>query len=508
MKDSKENLESLSKNAKISLAKLRVKDGNSLLERYPLIAKQWHPTKNGMIQPRFVNAGSSRKYWWLCQFGHEWQATVNNRAKGNTGCPKCAKELGTSFPEQAIMFYLSKHFVCQNRAIIDKYEIDVYIKDMQVGIEYDGRYYHDEHSRPKEKKKDEYLSTLGITIIRVKESDKNEITENCIAYKYSSTNYENLDWAIEEVLRKFGLSETVDVDANSTIICAQYVQNVKRNSLAMRYPELAVEWYTEANRGLTPDLILPGNKHTFFWKCKNNHVFQARVNERVRYYNQGKQFGCQYCSGHKVLIGYNDLPTTNPDIAVEWNYEKNGDLKPEMVTNGSSKKVSWKCSLCGFEWEATVHNRTIGRGCPRCKTKRISKALTERASKKETFATAYPQLVCEWGEDNEFSPYELAPHSNKRVNWICSVCGNRWTTSVNNRATGYGCKKCYLRNRKSSSCRKVECIETGEIYESVKNASEVKGICRTSISNCLLGRSHSAGGFTWRYVGNNEKRIT
>ena len=61
----------------------------------------------------------------------------------------------------------------------------------------------------------------------------------------------------------------------------------------------------------------------------------------------------------------NDLTTTNPKLASEWNYDKNGDLKPEDFTANSGKKVWWKCAK-GHEWQATVGHRNRGRGCPYC----------------------------------------------------------------------------------------------------------------------------------------------
>ena len=58
----------------------------------------------------------------------------------------------------------------------------------------------------------------------------------------------------------------------------------------------------------------------------------------------------------KLERGINDLQTTNSELAEEWNYDKNGDLKPSDVLPGSHKKVWWKC-LKGHEWEADIHSR-------------------------------------------------------------------------------------------------------------------------------------------------------
>lgn len=45
---------------------------------------QWHPTKNAELTPNDVFAESTRKYWWVCSEGHEWQAA------GGTECPVCS----------------------------------------------------------------------------------------------------------------------------------------------------------------------------------------------------------------------------------------------------------------------------------------------------------------------------------------------------------------------------------------------------------------------------------
>lgn len=67
----------------------------------------------------------------------------------------------------------------------------------------------------------------------------------------------------------------------------------------------------------------------------------------------------------KLVIGKNDLVTTNPDQEVFWDYNKN-DLPPEMVTANSDLLVWWKCPLCGMEWKETVRSRVRYGNCPQC----------------------------------------------------------------------------------------------------------------------------------------------
>ena len=87
--------------------------------------------------------------------------------------------------------------------------------------------------------------------------------------------------------------------------------------------------------------------------------------------NRNKGNNCPYCSNHRVLKGYNDLASLNPDLAKEWHPTKNGDLKPSDVLASSHKEAWWLCPKCGYEWETDIKARTNGRGCPFCKRRDI-----------------------------------------------------------------------------------------------------------------------------------------
>lgn len=53
------------------------------------LKNQWHPTKNGNLDPAQFTTGSGKKIWWLCEKGHEWKIGINNRSNG-TSCPVCS----------------------------------------------------------------------------------------------------------------------------------------------------------------------------------------------------------------------------------------------------------------------------------------------------------------------------------------------------------------------------------------------------------------------------------
>ena len=56
----------------------------------PGLAKEWHPSRNGNLNPRNVTPGSGKKVWWICAEGHEWEAAIYSRNRGS-GCPICNK---------------------------------------------------------------------------------------------------------------------------------------------------------------------------------------------------------------------------------------------------------------------------------------------------------------------------------------------------------------------------------------------------------------------------------
>ena len=60
------------------------------------------------------------------------------------------------------------------------------------------------------------------------------------------------------------------------------------------------------------------------------------------------------------------LATTNPEVAVQWHPEKNGDATPENVRPASSKIYWWQCQE-GHEFQASPAARTrAGMNCPGC----------------------------------------------------------------------------------------------------------------------------------------------
>ena len=93
--------------------------------------------------------------------------------------------------------------------------------------------------------------------------------------------------------------------------------------------------------------LLSGEKLAEEYYVDKAEVNMVELVEECEYHRK-KGNNCPYCGNQKLLRGYNDLATTNPKLAKEWNYAKN-TFGPETVMEHTNKKVWWKCEK-GHEW--------------------------------------------------------------------------------------------------------------------------------------------------------------
>ena len=225
-----------------------------------------------------------------------------------------------------------------------------------------------------------------------------------------------------------GQWDTTLKDRRGCPYCNKFKALPGYNDLATTHPDLASQWSYE-NNSLTPQDVTKGSQKKVFWRCEKGHVWDAQVNSRVA----GQ--GCPFCNNRRVLQGYNDLATTRPDIARDWDYSKNEGITPCNIIAGSKKKIWWKCHICGFEWETTVGNRNRGNGCPSCAHVRVHEGKNDLLSN-------YPVLSAEWDYDkNTIAPEQVAIYSRKRVAWICPK-GHSYQAVVSDRVKGSRCPIC------------------------------------------------------------------
>jgi len=421
---------------------------NDLKTTNPELLEEWDYIKNGELLPENCKAKSNLKVWWKCELGHSWKTSIAHRTNGNK-CPHCFSEYGTSFPEQAIYYYLSKITKVENRKKIENQEIDIYLPDLNIGFEYDGIYYHSTiKSRKKEKTKDEILKSNNVILYRIKESSDNRFDkENNIIYCKIDRDYKYIEEVLKiiEKIIKIELPN-LDIIRDNTKIYKQYIKSIKQQNFTVKNPELLEEWDYIQNEGLLPENFTSGSNKKVWWKCKKcNSSYLTTISHKIEGNN------CPYCNGKKVNET-NNLKTKYPELLKIWDYEKNNELLPENIYFSSRKKVWWKCDDCGksFQSQICVRIRAKTNFCPECMHKHIGNKNRENNVKnKGNLVDINSPLLEEWNYEKNTSikPTNVSSKSGISVWWKCKKCGNEWEAKIYNRTYGTGCPKCHINNK-------------------------------------------------------------
>lgn len=95
----------------------------------------------------------------------------------------------------------------------------------------------------------------------------------------------------------------------------------------------------------------------YICKCQNCHGEVTQKEHGIS--------NCVYCSNKKVLTGFNDMATTNPELI---KYLKNPSDAQKIYANSSNIYIETKCPLCGFERK--MHPVALVKSgklfCPQC----------------------------------------------------------------------------------------------------------------------------------------------
>ena len=199
-------------------------------------------------------------------------------------------------------------------------------------------------------------------------------------------------------------------------------------------PELMKQWNWQKNAemGIVPENISIASKKKVFWKC---HICGGEWETAPQY---RKRNGCPYCANFKALPGFNDLQTLFPDIAAEWDMQKNNSLRPQNVTKGSGKKVWWICPK-GHSYDMPIIGRVEGQKCPYCNNRRVLFGFNDLETLNPAISQTWHPIL-----NNGLTPKEVTPGSKKQVWWKCEK-GHEWSESVVQRCRSKGCPVCQNR---------------------------------------------------------------
>jgi hypothetical protein len=149
-------------------------------------------------------------------------------------------------------------------------------------------------------------------------------------------------------------------------------------------------------------------------------------------------------------MNVNSILITHPQVANDWDFEKNQNLNPMNFVKTSKLSVWWKCKH-NHEYKVSIYSRIRSGGCKICNgpsktdNRRIGKLL-----KGKSFAQAKPELLTEWDFiKNEIKPDDLSEKSHIEV-WFKCIHQHEWKSTPQRRSRGDGCPECYRQLDKSS----------------------------------------------------------
>jgi hypothetical protein len=205
------------------------------------------------------------------------------------------------------------------------------------------------------------------------------------------------------------------------------------NDLKTSDPKIAMEWHPIRNENLKPTEVSRSSSKKVWWQCSkcSDHEWVSRIADRT------SGTDCPICHGLKVLVGFNDLQSSAPEISKEWHPTKNGDFKPTEVTKNSNKIVWWQCSKHPeHEWHTRVADRGFrGSSCPICIGQQALEGFND-------LNTTDPKIAKEWHptKNEELKPTEVTRSSSKRVWWQCSEHpSHEWNSLISNRTNNGTC---------------------------------------------------------------------
>lgn len=432
-----------------------VKSYNDFATEHPELLSEWDYERNEKAPSEYA-CFTSEKVWWICKRGHSFKAAIGDRSRGR-GCAKCSEERRVSFPEKALLFYLSKHIegILANyrNENLAPYELDIFIPKYQLAIEYDGVYGHsDEKGMARDKRKNKVCLDNGITLIRIREHRCHSTLDTSIDYILNEKNdvSEAVYFLLDFIKQRYDSTLTFSTDEVDLIEDAGEIYSLiefseKENSIVSKAPDIAKMWHPTKNGKMNPEYVSVGSMRGFWWLGECGHEWNSTVQYEVF---SGK---CPYCTGKRVLKGFNDLESINPKLAEEWDCIKNGGIHPYEVTAGSGKKVWWKCPL-GHSWEASIVSRKRGNGCPICSNRVAVKGFND--------ITTRPDLMDSWNceKNKDVLPSEISIGTETKYWWVCPRCKHEWKAPVSRRANGRGCPECSKKDRRES--RQKTLIET------------------------------------------------
>lgn len=255
-----------------------------------LVEERWDYSKN-IEDPQDIEFNSDKKYWWK-----GYKESYLMAPKELLGKPS-----GTSFPEQAIFFYLSKLLPnVENRVKIQhgetKLEADIFLNDYNIAIEYDGVAWH-KSKLQKDIDKSNYFASQNIYVIRARESGLEDfdiqngtiIEVDIDNLPYLEAIAQTINKIIVIIKEKIGSAELAPINDLSNVIRKDriaiesgYLQSYEKDNIANTW---LIDFWDEEN-GIEPYKVSIKSTDKFYFRCNAHNSILISPNAIMKIFDK------------------------------------------------------------------------------------------------------------------------------------------------------------------------------------------------------------------------------
>lgn len=284
---------------------------NDLATLMPELLAQWHPEKNTGLSPRELSCGSNRKVWWICPYGHEWEAPVKVRVRG-AGCPVCANrivapqhnDLASTHPQLAAQWHPTKNgslrpgdFVAGSKSKVwwccekgHQWQAAIFSRALRgSGCPVcSGR---------KVVKGENDLASLLPALAAQWHPEKNrplvpsEVTLFCNRKVW---------WRCEKGHEWQAFISVRSRNSTGCPFCSGRQVLPGFNDLATVEPAIAAQWARDLNGALRPEDVTAGSSRKVWWRCSEGHVWKAIISSRTG----RRRHDCPVCARRARFLSY------------------------------------------------------------------------------------------------------------------------------------------------------------------------------------------------------------
>ena len=408
--------------------------------QYPELAAEFDIDGNDGKKPEDFLPHCNDDFNWICKYGHKFRARMNNRVNNNSPCPCCAgvipipgeNDAATRYPhlEKEYALDLNKgHSLSEYFSQSNEYAM----WRCKEGHEWEARIDHRTAGQgcPYCEGKKVIPEETSFAAKHPKMAKRWHPTQNNGRQPYEFTEFSHFEaiWICPK-----GHEYPMPIYRKSRgcgcSVCAGKHVLAGYNDIESQAPHLALEWDDEHNEGIKSCEVALHSNERYNWKCTVcGHQWKTSPN------NRAKGTGCPACKHCCVDPLVNSLAVVNPNLAKQWDNERNSPLTSLDVAGYDNRDYYWVCEK-GHSWKASPANRNKGTGCPYCKRKKPIVGKTDLASQ----APALSKMLHPT-KNGKRTAVDYFVDYTRDIWWLCES-GHSFRASPRSMVAGWRCKVC------------------------------------------------------------------